>query len=249
MGEQTPGTYIDAINQFWKVWENGNRRSLNASMCLYFYLCKIWNTSGRPLSFRRQNTELMASIMISKPTLESQRNTLKQHGLIEFISKGKGDPNISYQILEVKNIYFQEVKKEKKITSDFTSDFTSGLDINKEKELFVVVAGEVKKIDYLEKEFTADQGLILKWVQNGFAEKEFTDGLQCFCLLKNGQEYSNLKEVRNNFFFWMPNYPNFLNKNNETDRRTSKNGNPAKQGTSELRVNALKNWGIGGSGE
>src|SRR5450432_2939137 len=118
-------TLIDAFNQFWKAYEDGDRRSLGCAAITYFYLCRIWNGTGRAVSFRRQNTLICAELMISKPSLERHRNVLMEYGLIDFFSNGKGDTNISYRIMELQTGQ-EGVKKENNITSPVTSPITTG---------------------------------------------------------------------------------------------------------------------------
>jgi hypothetical protein len=107
----------------------------------YFYLCRVWNSTGRSISFRRLTTVICAELMISKPTLERHRNVLKQYGMIEFISKGKGDQNISYKTLELRNSP-EEVKKEYNITSPVTSPVTSA-------DAYYINGVRVKRKSYL----------------------------------------------------------------------------------------------------
>lgn len=204
-------TLIDAVNQFWKVCENGDRRSLTSTGLTYFYLCNVWNTCGRPISFRRQNTLICAELLISKPTLERHRNCLKQAGLIDFFSKGKGDPNITYQIMDV---YYQEVKKVKNFTSPVTSGVTSGDDIKQstEKEIFIIISEEVKNFYYLLELFLQDPGLSMHWRNQQFPPEKFSEGLQLWMVQNHGSKYIDFEKARKHFLFWIPSYHKELNK-------------------------------------
>lgn len=220
-------TLIDAFNNFWKVCENGDRRSLTSAGLTYYYLCNVWNTCGRPISFRRQNTLICAELGISKPTLERHRNILKQAGIINFFSKGKGDPNITYQILRVessKEILLPEVKKENNITSHVTSPVTSDVTYKQstEKELFVVSGNEEKKFQHLKNLFDQDVGLKMKWQQNGFAAEKFSDGLEQWMIQNNGSKYENFTGLRKHFLFWIPNY-DLKKQSNGTNKPVIKN--------------------------
>lgn len=210
-------TLIDAFNQFWKVCGDGDRRALTSAGLTYYYLCNVWNTCGRPVSFRRQNNLICAELMVSKPTLEKHRNVLKQSGLIDFFSKGKGDPNITYKIIDLGIVIRKkgpppasppEPEKEKIFTSGFTSPFTSGDDIKQSKDLFIVVDKEVKNFYYLKKLFEQDQGLLMKWKGNGYPPEKFSEGVEQWMMLANGKEYHDFEKARNHFFFWLPNYSN-----------------------------------------
>lgn len=218
---------IDAVNQFWKVCENGDRRSLTSTGLTYFYLCNVWNTCGRPISFRRQNNLICSELNISKPTMERHRNFLKQCGLIDFFSKGKGDPNITYRIIDVfgsekgikyvpqppdllpdssKKILLPEVKKEKFFTTPVTSSFTTSDAIKQSTELFVLVNEEVKNFYYLKNLFFQDAGLRSNWVQKAKPPDEFEQGLMEWMAQNHGKVYPNFEDLRRHFLFWMPNY-------------------------------------------
>ena len=85
---------------------------------------------------------------IPKQNQRRHRNVLKQYGLIDFFSKGKGDPNILYTILELRK-QPEVVKKANNITTPVTTPVTTHdaykQSKSKEEELFVEVLGEVKK--------------------------------------------------------------------------------------------------------
>lgn len=217
-------TLIDAVNQFWKVCENGDRRSLTSTGLTYFYLCNVWNTCGRPISFRRQNTLICAELTISKPTLERHRNSLKQAGLIDFFSKGKGDPNITYQILDV---YFKEVKKEKNFTTSIPSPVTTDECIKQSTELFIVVGEEVKIFSYLKNLFENDVGLTMHWANQGFAAEKFSDGVELWMIQNHKSKYLDFEKARKHFLFWIPSYGIELEKHkkqlNERQQGTAKN--------------------------
>jgi hypothetical protein len=236
--EKKEFTLINAFNQFWQVWENGDKRSLTC-IGLYFYLVKVWNACGRPISFRRQNTLVCAELSLSKPTLDNNRNQLKQMGLIDFYSKGKGDPNITYEIIdvsgEVKKLYYQppepevkeEVKKANNFTSPFTSPFTSSFDTKQstENETYVVIDGKEKPFSVLKNLTGVDEGLRRRWQDQGFAAAEFFQGFAHFMNLKHGQTYPDFKEFRKNFYFWIPNYHHISKRT--TKHEPNGSGHPA----------------------
>ena len=217
---QNTFTLINAFNQFWTVCEDGDRRALSCAGLTYFYLCRVWNATGRSISFRRQNTLICAELLISKPTLERHRNTLKQYGLIDFFSKGKGDPNIIYTILELNdqsegeekdnNNTTEVVKKSNNITSGVTSPVTSGdaykQSKSKEEELFVEVLGEVKNFYFLKNLFEPDAGLQMNYTQKGLPAGKFADAILQWMIQNHGAKYSDVEKARKHFLFWMPNY-------------------------------------------
>ncbi len=225
-------TLLDAVNQFWKLCEGGDRRSLTSAGLTYFYLCNVWNTCGRPISFRRQNTLFCAELEMSKPTLERHRNILKQAGLIDFFSKGKGDPNITYKIIEVKNFYYKEVKKENIITTPVTSDVTTPDDYKQsksiEKDIFILIAGEVKNFSYLKDLFDNDFGLKTHWSNQGFAAEKFLNGFQLWMIQNYGANYDDYDKARKHFLYWIPKYAIEIEKHlkkdegGNTNERTTK---------------------------
>lgn len=207
-------TLIDAINQFWAVARDGDRRSLTSTGLTYFYLANVWNARGRPISFGIQNKLICAELNISKPTLERHRNVLKQLELIDFFSRGKGDPNIQYQIGEVKKFNYLEVKKEKILSSIVTSPLPSDEHIKQSKsaELFVEIDKEVKNFYYLQNLFSQDAGLLMRWAQYSYPADQFDAGLELWMIQNHGQPYHDFHKARNHFLFWMPNYFNELDK-------------------------------------
>lgn len=233
-------TLIDAINQFWKVCGDGDRRALTCAGLTYYYLCNVWNSCGRPISFRRQNTLVCAELFISKPTLDKHRNTLKQHGLIDFFSRGKGDPNIAYKILEVG---FEEVKKQKNFTTSFTSPFTSDDAYKQSTELEVIISGEVKNFYYLNELFSADPGLKMAWEKRFLPPEKFSDGLQQWMIQNHGHPYPSFPEARKHFLFWIPNYSfDHEKKKNGSETTKSTPAGATKTGTSAARVQTAKDW-------
>lgn len=226
-----PFTIIQANEQFWiLIKNNGNRRSLTSAYLLYGHLVHLWNGCGRPASFKRQTNLICAECCISKPTLERQRQILKNSGLIDFYSKGKGDPNITYVIKNLglipgsKNSLLPD-EKLKNFTSSVTSPVTSADDIKQsiEKELFIVVKEEVKNFNYLKELFEADEGLKMKWRGNGYPPEKFSDGVEQWMMQVNGQEYHDFQKARNHFFFWLPNYakPQKEKNGSKTNQRTA----------------------------
>ncbi len=225
--QSPPFTLIDAFNQFWTAYEIGNRRALSCACLTYYYLCRVWNATGRSISFRRQNNLICAELMISKPALERHRNVLKQHGLIDFFSKGKGDPNITYSILELRsqpgeakkannipsieaekehNVTTGEVEKKQNITSPVTSRDAYKQSKSIEEDLFVVVSGEVTKNSYLQNLFEQDAGLQMNYKQKGLPAGKFLIAVEQWMIQNHGSSYPDFEKARKHFLYWMPNF-------------------------------------------
>lgn len=240
-------TLIDAINQFWKVCEDGDRRALTCAGLTYYYLCNVWNACGRPLSFRRQNTLICAELFLSKPTLDRHRNILKQAGLIDYFSKGRGDPNIFYRIIEVRATS-REVKKEQNITSAVTSPVTTDEYIKQSTELVVVVNGEVKKFDYLKNLFLADPGIKLRWEQRFLPPEKLGDAFKEWMIQNHEKPYVDFPACRKHFLTWIPFYKPEETLNNADQRTAPRNPGPQRNGgsgTSTARTTGIKNWNLG----
>ena len=247
-------TLIDAFNQFWTVCEEGDRKSITSAGLTYFYLCRVWNTTGRGVSFRKLSTIMCAELLISKPTLDRHRNTLQAYGLIEFISEGSGNMNTFYKILdiksqkndstntnEIKQEVIQEVTpettKEVKqddeklrnftsavtthITSTVTSDdaYKQSKSTEKEKEFFVVVAGEIKKISFFEILFNHDAGIQSCYKEQGLPPGKISLALESWMIQNHGKSYEEIEKARKHFIFWLPFYQISNNQHHETKRK------------------------------
>ncbi|MGL4519335.1 MAG: hypothetical protein ACRCUJ_06585 [Phocaeicola sp.] len=75
-------SYIDLINQFWKIQETEDF-SPNEVM-LYFYLLKECNLRGWPNKFEYPNKKIVLATGISEPTVIACRCRLQQKGILEF---------------------------------------------------------------------------------------------------------------------------------------------------------------------
>lgn len=114
--------YIELINNFWRLHEEHPFGTVAGMM--YFHLLDVSNKQNWRNPFKRQNTRICGDLGITNPTLIKARNELKQRGLIEFYTKGKGDSNVKYEINNVK--YFHTP-----FHTSFNSPFTSSYDLSK----------------------------------------------------------------------------------------------------------------------
>ncbi len=90
--------YIDLINHFWRTDEGAQFTGWEAK--LYFYLIKTANSLGWVNVFWHSDSRVSANVGMSVNTMKTSRNRLKQVGLIDFISGGKGHGDKTrYQIL------------------------------------------------------------------------------------------------------------------------------------------------------
>lgn len=90
--------YIDLINHFWRLDDGAQFTGWETK--LYFYLLKTANGLGWVNEFWHSDGRTSANVGMSINTLKTSRNRLKQAGLINFISGGKGHGNKTrYQIL------------------------------------------------------------------------------------------------------------------------------------------------------
>ena len=247
-------TLIDAFNQFWAVCEEGDRKSISCAGLTYFYLCRVWNTTGRSASFKKLSTIICAELLISKPTLDRHRQVLQEYGLIEFTSGGSGNLNTTYQILDIKthkkdNVITEEYKQEvilevipevtlevipneenvnnfispvtSSIPSTITSDdaYKQSKSTEKEKEFFVVVAGEIKKISFFENFFIHDAGIQACYKEQGLPPGKISLALENWMIQNNGKSYEEIEKARKHFIFWLPFCQILNNQHHETKRK------------------------------
>lgn len=91
--------YIDQINGFWVAQDAYSFQS--DDIALYFYLLNTCNKLRWMNPFKRNNSKIMSDLGIKdRRTLERQRNTLKQYGIIDFKTKN-GDANVAYEMADL----------------------------------------------------------------------------------------------------------------------------------------------------
>ena len=103
-------TYIDYINQFWKM-----NRSVEFSpneVFLYFYLLNECNIRGWQNPFEHPNKTIVLATGISEKTVIEVRNRLQQKGLITFESGKKNAKSPVYYLLDESKTVSKEVSKE-----------------------------------------------------------------------------------------------------------------------------------------
>ena len=103
-------TYIDYINQFWKM-----NRSVEFSpneVFLYFYLLNECNIRGWQNPFEHPNKTIVLATGISEKTVIEVRNRLQQKGLITFESGKKNAKSPVYYLLDVSKKVSKKVSKE-----------------------------------------------------------------------------------------------------------------------------------------
>lgn len=102
-------TYIDYINQFWKM-----NRSVEFSpneVFLYFYLLNECNIRGWQNPFEHPNKTIVLATGISEKTVIEVRNRLQQKGLITFESGKKNAKSPVYYLLDESKTVSKEVSK------------------------------------------------------------------------------------------------------------------------------------------
>lgn len=131
--------YIDLINHFWRVDEGSQFTGWETK--LYFYLIKTANSLGWVNVFWHSDSRVSANVGMSINTMKTSRNRLKQVGLIEFHTggKGKGDKT-RYQIL-LPNATSLSVEKptnkslrSQKLTANLTPNDAPELEIELEED-------------------------------------------------------------------------------------------------------------------
>lgn len=116
--------YIELINNFWRKHEEHPIGTVAG--LLYFHLLDVSNKQSWRNPFKRQNTRICGDLGITNPTLIKARNELKQRGLVDFFTKGKGDSNVRYEINNDKNFHTS-------LTTSFHTSFHTSYDLSKTK--------------------------------------------------------------------------------------------------------------------
>jgi replication initiation and membrane attachment protein DnaB len=75
---------MNLIENFWRMHDEYSFGAVDAF--LYFYLLKIYRSSGQKKAFAHSSRMILAQLNISKPTLDRSRKKLKSVGLIGYVS-------------------------------------------------------------------------------------------------------------------------------------------------------------------
>lgn len=102
-------TYIEYINQFWKM--NRSVEFSSNEVFLYFYLLNECNIRGWQNPFEHPNKTIVLATGISEKTVIEVRNRLQQKGLITFESGKKNAKSPVYYLRDVSKKVSKEVSK------------------------------------------------------------------------------------------------------------------------------------------
>ena len=102
-------TYIEYINQFWKM--NRSVEFSSNEVFLYFYLLNECNIRGWQNPFEHPNKTIVLATGISEKTVIEVRNRLQQKGLITFESGKKNAKSPVYYLLDESKTVSKEVSK------------------------------------------------------------------------------------------------------------------------------------------
>jgi hypothetical protein len=222
--------YLKLINQFWQL--RRSKRITNLQADLYYFLMQECNSRNWENPFQCSNGLVCTSIGITEKSLIDARNVLQQIGLIEFekgITKQKAP---TYYLLDYCN----------KVSIPGGIPVSNGVGIavgnqgntiskQNETNLFVVVKGEEKDVDYLKNLFENDEGLRRRWLDNGYKHGDFPSGLDYFFQRNHGKTYEEFKKLRDHLFNWIPKYSFELNdKKNAVNGKQHSNHSPGKHG-------------------
>lgn len=92
-------TYIDYMNQFWKM--NMSVEFSSNEAFLYFYLLNECNIRGWQNPFEHPNKTIVLATGMAEKTVIEVRNRLQQKGLIEFVSGKRNVKSPTYYLLDV----------------------------------------------------------------------------------------------------------------------------------------------------
>lgn len=220
-------SYIDYINQFWKM--NRSVEFSSNEVFLYFYLLNECNIRGWQNPFEHPNKTIVLATGISEKTVIEVRNRLQQKGLITFESGKKNAKSPVYYLLDVSKTVSKTVSKRVSKTvnlKDKTKDnkTVSPLRVG---ELFPANSFFDKSLDDCYNELKANQS----WAEtvtmntrssgyNDFTLEAFYGYLEKFFMkLQNeGETAKSPKDAMSHFARWLI----FELKNKKDERRINK---------------------------
>lgn len=228
-------TYIDYINQFWKM-----NRSVEFSpneVFLYFYLLNECNIRGWQNPFEHPNKTIVLATGISEKTVIEVRNRLQQKGLITFESGKKNAKSPVYYLLDESKTVSKTVSKEVSKRVSKTVNINNKTKDNKTISPLRACVGELfpddsffnKSLDNCYTELKSNQSWAETVTMNirssgnrDFALESFYEYLkQFFMKLQNeGETVKTPKDAMSHFARWLQ----IELKNKKDERRTGKNG-------------------------
>lgn len=132
--------YIDLIRKFWKLNETF---SLNASAVqLYFYLLEYWDRNNKE-DFEHSDVEISEKLKISRKTIKSSKEILRNLGLINFQIKN-GFPT-SYKIIIDYNFNSKKVQKAPKLIKKSSEKTTRKETKTNDESIFISAPIEENK--------------------------------------------------------------------------------------------------------
>ena len=258
-------TSYDLSRRYWDfAFENPELVS-SGHAAIYFFAVEHCNRMGWKEKFGFPTQMAMDAIGIKKhATYIKYFNDLCDWGFFKLIQKSKNQ--YSANIISLESAMPKNGKALDKATAKHgvkhgnsngqstgqsNGSIIKPITINKQtinnssisEKLFLKISGEEKDIDHITELFECDTGLKMSWHQKGFQDEKFSKGIEQWMILHDKKQYENFVEARKHFLFWIPNYQNNF-KTQQNGTQSTNVGN--KPGTSEARVAALKNWGIGG---
>ena len=211
--------YIDQINLFWRKHEEDMFGP--TEIALYFHLLDISNKSNWTNPFKRRNTKICADLGIAKATLDRARNRLKQSGIIDFFSKGKGDTNIVY-------VLNNEEKYRKKFKNNTSPDTTVDTTVDTLVEQHNInLKHKPKTVEEVE---LGPMLIFFKQTQNFrmLSEKYMVDAEEHFKIFFNSKidlgEFENKtkEDIVRHFSMWLPKYLTGTKKDFESKKKPFK---------------------------
>lgn len=225
-------TYIDYINQFWKM-----NRSVEFSpneVFLYFYLLNECNIRGWQNPFEHPNKTIVLATGISEKTVIEVRNRLQQKGLITFESGKKNAKSPVYYLLDESKTVSKEVSKtvSKRVSKtvnikDKTKD-NKTISPLRVGDLFPADSFFDKSLDDCYAELKSNQS----WAEtvtmntrssgyNDFTLEAFYEYLKQFFMEQQnkGETAKSPKDAMSHFASWLK----IELKNKKDERRTNKN--------------------------
>lgn len=92
---------MNLIDNFWRMHDEYSFSAVDAF--LYFYLLKIYRSSGCKKAFTHSSKMILAQLSISKPIFDRSRKKLKSVGLVSYVSI-PGSSKITWTVKTPKEI-------------------------------------------------------------------------------------------------------------------------------------------------
>lgn len=211
-------TYIDYINQFWKM--NRSVEFSSNEVFLYFYLLNECNIRGWQNPFEHPNKTIVLATGMSEKTVIEVRNRLQQKGLITFESGKKNAKSPVYYLPDESKTVSKTVSKVESKTVSKTVNINIKTKDNKTISPSRACVGELfptndffdKSLDECYQELKSNQSwaeaVTMNTRSSGYRDFDLDSFYECleqfFMKLQNeGETHKSPKDAMSHFARWL----------------------------------------------